>query len=68
MDAAIHLAGTYAAKEAVGKAFEGKYHLSEIEIVRKNNGAPEAYRKKKRLYVSISITHEKGLAMAAAAR
>lgn len=65
-DPAPHLAGMFAAKEAVTKAFVGKYHVTSIEIRYSKTGAPEAWRGKKKLPITVSITHERGLAIAAA--
>jgi holo-[acyl-carrier protein] synthase len=67
-DPLTHLAGTFAAKEAVCKAFGGRYVIAEIEIVHSKSGVPSAMRKKKKLAVSVSIAHEKELAIAAALR
>jgi len=67
-DPATHLAGTFAAKEAVNKVFSGKFSLREIEIVRQKDGPPTVWRKKKKMRVSVSISHEGKLAIAAALR
>ena len=63
---AQHLAGTFAAKEAVNKAFGGTYALSEIEIRRTKKGAPTAWRNNRKLTLSISIAHEENMAIAVA--
>ena len=69
-DPAPHLAGTFAAKEAVFKALErGDILLSSIEIRRSKSGAPGVFvsgRVKKAVLVSIS--HTATLAVAAAIR
>ncbi len=64
---ATHLAGTFAAKEAISKALGvEKYPFAEIEIRRTKMGKPEAWQGKKKLPVSVSITHTKTLAAAVA--
>ena len=67
-DAATHLAGTFAAKEAVFKAL-GKTNIlqSAIEIKRELNGRPTAWFKgkiHKKILVSISHTNEIAMAIA----
>ena len=64
---ATHLAGTFAAKEAVSKALGvERYPFADIEIKRTKARKPEAWRGKKRLPVAISITHTAALAAAVA--
>jgi phosphopantetheine--protein transferase-like protein len=64
---APHFAGLFAAKEAVSKALgTSRYPFAEIEVRHKEDGAPEAYHKGKRLSVTISITHTKTLAASVA--
>lgn len=64
---ATHLAGTFAAKEAVSKALGvEKYPFAEVEIRRDKEGKPHAWYKKKKLPVTISITHTATLAAAVA--
>lgn len=65
-DPSPHLAGTFAAKEAVHKAFAGRYPVSEIEILRRKDGSPEARRGRAKLAVSVSISHEDTMAVAVA--
>jgi phosphopantetheine--protein transferase-like protein len=65
---ASHLAGTFAAKEAVFKAL-GKQNIlfSSIEIRRAKNGKPEVWIKNKKLasvFVSISHTDTQAVAIA----
>ncbi|MSU74108.1 4'-phosphopantetheinyl transferase superfamily protein [Candidatus Kaiserbacteria bacterium] len=58
-DSARHLAGTFAAKEAVRKTFGDKSALiSSFEIQREKSGKPSVWIKGKRSRkISISITH-----------
>ncbi len=64
---ATHLAGTFAAKEAVSKALGvEKYPFAEIEIKRTAAGKPEAWKGKKKLSVALSITHTTTFAAAVA--
>lgn len=57
-DPTPHLAGLYAAKEAVSKSFDAKkLPFIEVEIRHGETGAPEAYRAGKKLPISISISH-----------
>ena len=64
---ATHLAGIFAAKEAVSKALGvGRYPFIELEIRHAKDGSPEAWSKNKRLPVSISIAHTLSLATAIA--
>lgn len=65
-DPVPHLAGTFAAKEAVSKAFNGKISSVEVEIVRRPHGAPYALRNKLKIPISISITHTASVAAAIA--
>jgi holo-[acyl-carrier protein] synthase len=66
-DSALHFAGTFAAKEAVSKALGvQKYPFMFIEVLRREDGSPEAYFQGERLPVSISITYTKELATAIA--
>ncbi len=67
VDYAPHFAGTFAAKEAVSKALgTARYPFSDIEIRRKEDGAPYACYKDSSLPVAISITHTKDTATAIA--
>lgn len=64
---ASHLAGTFAAKEAVSKALGvSLFPFAEIEIRRMESGAPEVWHKGKKLSVKISISHTDTLATAIA--
>lgn len=64
---AEHLAGMFAAKEAVAKALDaGSVAFIEIEIRHSKSGMPEAWRKKHKLPVSVSISHTNTLAAAIA--
>ena len=66
-DLASHLAGIFAAKEAVSKALGvNDFPFIEIEIRHDKEGAPEAWHKNKKLSVKVSITHTKTLAAAIA--
>lgn len=66
-DANTHYASTFAAKEAVLKALLGRVALTDVEIIRSASGAPSVrVRGKKRNDVSVSMTHEAGLACAVA--
>lgn len=67
-DAATHLAGTFAAKEAIAKALGAeKQFFGTIEIRRLATGAPVAYKDGKKMKgVFISITHTKTHAAAVA--
>jgi len=66
-DPASHFAGTFAAKEAVAKVLGArKFAFAEIEIRRAKDGAPEAWRKGKKLNVALSISHTASLAVAIA--
>lgn len=66
-DPATHLAGLFAAKEAVSKAVGAtKYPFYELEIRLDKNGAPEVWRGKRKLNAQISITHTRTMAAAIA--
>ena len=66
-DFATHLAGTFAAKEAVAKALDPHVHpLLGIEIRRTPEGKPEAYENGEKLSVTLSISHAGGFAAAVA--
>lgn len=57
-DPAPHLAGTFAAKEAVRKASTIRLPFNEIEIRRTKEGKPEVWLQNKRAdSLHISITH-----------
>jgi phosphopantetheine--protein transferase-like protein len=67
-DAATHLAGTFAAKEAVFKALGQKdLAMSLIEIRRGKTGQPTVWIKnKKQASILVSISHTTKVAMAVA--
>ncbi len=67
-NSAVHLAGTFAAKEAVVKAFRGEgVHVSQIEIRRTQTGAPVVYRDGQEIKtIFISISHTQDIATAIA--
>lgn len=67
-NAAEHLAGTFAAKEAASKALGvAKNHYLTLEVRHTKEGAPEIWKKNgKRAPVAISITHERTIAAAIA--
>lgn len=67
-DYAIHLAGHYAAKEAVRKALGNKIiGLDEIEVKHNHYGQPEIWIKnKKQTKLAISISHTDKIACAIA--
>jgi holo-[acyl-carrier protein] synthase len=66
-DVATHLAGIFAAKEAVSKALGiRRYPFAEIEIRHEKTGKPIAYKDGKKLKVTISISHTKDTAGAIA--
>lgn len=66
-DAAPHLAGLFAAKEAVAKAILGKVVVYEIEIRHAANGQPLVWRKNKQdKKITVSITHTDTIAAAVA--
>jgi holo-[acyl-carrier protein] synthase len=61
-----HLAGIFAAKEAVVKCTDLPLRISDIEISWHDNGKPFAIIGHKKSTVQISISHIKSLAMAVA--
>ena len=64
---ASHLAGIFAAKEAVSKALGTRlFPFVEIEIRHEKSGSPIAYKKGKKLPVKVSITHTNIIACAIA--
>jgi len=67
-DPVVHLAGTFAAKEAVWKALRKKdLHQSAIEVKREEDGCPEIFIggcRQKNILISISHTNEVALAIA----
>jgi len=64
---AVHLAGIFAAKEAVAKALDARrIAFIELEITHTKSGAPEVRRKNRKLSVAVSITHTHSLAAAVA--
>ena len=66
-DPSPHLAGLFAAKEAVSKALGiAKFPFSEIEISHSSSGKPVAFHKGKALVISISISHTRSVAAAIA--
>jgi holo-[acyl-carrier protein] synthase len=66
-DPSTHLAGMFAAKEAVSKALgTEKYPAIRIEIFHEKNGVPKAYSDGKPLRVSVSISHTDTVACAVA--
>jgi holo-[acyl-carrier protein] synthase len=67
-DPAPHLAGTFAAKEAVRKVYGDKpMALAHIEVRRRPSGKPEIWIKGKRSSTLLtSITHTKTLAISIA--
>ncbi len=66
-DPAPHLAGTFAAKEAVQKVSKKSLAVSDIEIRREKSGRPRIYLKGKRASsLLISISHTDTLACAIA--
>ena len=66
-DPAPHLAGLFAAKEAVAKALNGQAVVYEIEIRQEKNGQPKVWRKNKQdKKMAISITHTEEIAAAIA--
>jgi len=69
-DAVIHLAGTFAAKEAVFKALNRKNILqSSIEIRRKPSGRPTIWMKnKEQKKILVSISHTGQIAVAVAVK
>ncbi len=69
-DSSVHLAGTFAAKEAVLKSLSrDDIILSNIEIRRDNKGRPEVFLlKKKQKSILVSISHSKVTAVAVAVK
>lgn len=66
---ATHLAGIFAAKEAVSKCMGIKlFPFSEIEIIHDNDGKPGVNFKGKIVDVHVSITHTSSVAAAIAVR
>ena len=62
-----HLAGMFAAKEAVFKALGRKISLKSIEIERKDSGQPIVFvngKRVKSIHVSLSHTSETAIAIA----
>ena len=66
-DPAVHLAGIFAAKEAIAKAL-GAHTVAfvDYEIRHTKGGAPEAWRRNRKLSIAVSITHTDALAAAIA--
>lgn len=64
----VHLAARFAAKVSVKKAFGAPLRFREVEILNEASGRPvvEAKALGKGLKVSVSITHDGGLAVAKA--
>ncbi len=68
-DTATHLAGTFAAKEAVVKTLKKSVLLSLVEIKRNKNNQPSVWiRDHHQKSILISISHTKKIAMAIAIR
>lgn len=66
-DPAPHLAGNFAAKEAVAKALNGKTIVYEIEIRHMVQGRPLVWQKNKQnKKIAISISHTDTLAVSIA--
>jgi phosphopantetheine--protein transferase-like protein len=66
---ASHLAGIFAVKESVSKAFGGSIFLADIEVRHNSNGAPEVWKKNKKMKsVLVSLTHTDNIALAIAIR
>jgi holo-[acyl-carrier protein] synthase len=68
-DPPLHLAGTFAAKEAVVKALSLRSllsHARRIEITRSDRGAPHVTIDSSRRCGSVSISHDAGVAIAVA--
>jgi phosphopantetheine--protein transferase-like protein len=63
-----HLAGIFAAKEAVIKCFDGSLMMNDVEIVKDIHDKPKAiaHYKKKEITVKISVSHTQSLAIAVA--
>ena len=63
------LAGTFAAKEAAAKAYDGKYHLTSFEVRRARSGKPEIWKGARKLAsLKVSITHDGDYALAMCVR
>lgn len=68
-DTALHLAGTFAAKEAVFKTLGKNAALSSIEVRRSKNGSPAVWMNGRRQKsIMISISHTADIAVACALR
>ncbi len=65
-DAILHLAGLFAAKEAVRKAFDCKIDFADVEILHKTNGKPYALIGKEKKRVEVSISYAENVAVAVA--
>jgi len=64
---AAHLAGIFAAKEAASKALGVKrFPFIEIEVRHAKDGAPQIWRKNRKLPVKVSISHTDAVAAAVA--
>jgi len=64
---AVHLAGIFAAKEAIAKALGAdNTAFIEFEIRHTPSGAPEVWKKNRKLPIAVSITHTNTLAAAIA--
>ncbi len=63
-DPVPHLAGTFAAKEAVIKTLGRNPGWRKIEVRRRENGAPEVYLEETHLKGSLSISHTHHTAVA----
>jgi holo-[acyl-carrier protein] synthase len=63
-----HLAGIFAAKEAILKCSDQPLNMIDIEIIRDPNGRPVAVvqHRKKTIKVQISISHTRTVAIAVA--
>jgi phosphopantetheine--protein transferase-like protein len=63
-----HLAGIFAAKEAVIKSTDWPLRMSDVKIGRSADGRPtaDAHYKKRAKNVKISISHTRSLAIAVA--
>jgi len=63
-----HIAGRFAAKEAVLKLFDGGISFKDISIVRDPSGRPFAYVKGFSCKIDVSISHTDDYAVAVAMR
>ncbi len=63
-----HIAGRFAAKEAVLKLFDGEISFKDISIVRDPSGRPYAYVKGFSDRIDVSISHTEDYAVAVAVR